>query len=117
MAEDPARVDRYYVNHAHDDYLELAVETGLPGIILMLLFLAWWGRSAWRMLSSPAPDQFAMAGAIASWAMLLHSAVDYPLRTAAMSAAFAMCLALIIQTRRTAGRDTDLRPVRHLVVG
>ena len=66
MAEDPAKVDRYYVNHAHDDYLELAVETGLPGIILMLLFLGWWGRSVWRMLKSPAADQFAMAGAIAS---------------------------------------------------
>jgi O-antigen ligase len=117
MAEDPATVDRYYVNHAHDDYLELAVETGLPGIFLLVLFLGWWCRSVWRMLNSLAADQFAIAGAIASCAMLLHSAVDYPLRTAAMSAVFAMCLALILQSRRTARSDTDLRPARHLVVG
>jgi len=117
MAEDPAKVDRYYVNHAHDDYLELAIETGPPGIILMLLFLAWWGRSVWRMLNSPAADQFAIAGAIASAAMLVHSAVDYPLRTAALSAVFAMCLVLILQSRRAAQSDTDLRPARHLVVG
>jgi O-antigen ligase len=117
MGENPAQVDRYYVNHAHDDFLELAIETGLPGIILMLLFVAWWGRSVWRMLCSPAADQFAIAGAIASAAILLHSAVDYPLRTAAMSTVFAMCLALILQSRRTAHSDSDLRPVRHVVVG
>ena len=70
MAEDPAKVDRYYVNHAHDDYLELAVETGLPGVVLILLFLGWWARSVWRMLSSSAADQFAIAGAIASAAIL-----------------------------------------------
>jgi O-antigen ligase len=117
MGENPAQVDRYYVNHAHDDYLELAIETGVPGIVLMLLFLVWWGRSVWRMLSSPAADHFAVAGAIASAAILLHSAVDYPLRTAAMSAVFAVCIALILQSRRTAHSDSDLRAVRHLVVG
>lgn len=117
MSEDPAKVDRYYVNHAHDDYLELAIETGLPGIILMLLFLIWWGQSVLRMLRSLAADEFAFAGAIASAALLLHSAVDYPLRTAAMSAAFAMCLVLIVQSRRSARSDSDLRATRHLVVG
>ena len=58
-----------------------------------------------------------MAGAIASAAILLHSVVDYPLRTAAMSAVFAMSLALIVESRRTARSETDLRPVRHVVVG
>lgn len=117
LAENPAAVDRYYVNHAHNDYLELAVETGLPGIILTLLFLAWWSKSVWRMARSSRADQFAMAAAIASAAVLLHSTVDYPLRTAAMSVVFVMCLALILQSRRTARSDSDLRPVRHLVVG
>ncbi len=117
FGEDPAAVDRYYVNHAHNDYLELAIETGLPGIALMLLFLAWWGRSVLGMLRSPAADHFAIASAIASAAMLLHSAVDFPLRTAAMSAVFAMCLVLIVQSRRSAQSGSDLRPARHLVVG
>jgi O-antigen ligase len=117
LTERPDRVDSYYVNHAHNDYLELAVETGLPGIILMLLFLAWWGRSVWQMVRSPAADHFAMAGAIASAALLLHSAADYPLRTAAVSSVFAMCLLLVVQSRRTSRSDTDLRPVRHVVVG
>jgi O-antigen ligase len=116
MNERPDRVDGYYVNHAHNDYLELAIETGLPGILLMLLFLLWWGGAVWQMARSPAADQFAYAGAIASATLLLHSLVDFPLRTAAMSAVFAMCLVLVVQSRRTARSDTDLRPVRHVVV-
>ena len=117
LTEDPGQVGRYYVNHAHNDYLELAIEMGLPGIILILLFLGWWGRAVWAMARSPAADHFAMAGAVASAALLLHSAVDYPLRTAAMSSVLAMCLVLIVQSRRSARSETDLRPVRHVVVG
>nr|WP_283937905.1 O-antigen ligase family protein [Sphingomonas caseinilyticus] len=116
LTEDADRIDRYYVNHAHNDYLELAVETGLPGVLLIILFMLWWGRSVVQMLRSPAADQFAMAGAIASAAILLHSLVDYPLRTAAISAVFAMSIVLVIQSRRTAQKDTDLWPTRHIVI-
>lgn len=117
LKEDPATVDRWYVNHAHNDYLELAVETGIPGLLLMLSFLLWWGVQLWRMFRSPASDQFALAGAVATGAILIHSLVDYPLRTAAISAVFAMGLALILQSRRSAHSDKDLRPARHVVVG
>lgn len=117
QSEDLSAVDRVYVNHAHNDYVELAIEMGLPGIVLILLFLAWWVVEVRRMLRSPASDQFAMAAAIASAAILLHSAVDYPLRTAAISAVMAMCLAMIVLARRTVRGDKDLRPVRHIVVG
>ncbi len=117
LQEDPAAIDRFYVNHAHNDYLELAVEMGLPGIALILLFLAWWATSVWRLLRSPAADHYAIAGAVASAAVLLHSALDYPLRTAAIGVVFAMCLVLILQSRRSAQSETDLRPVRHLAIG
>ena len=117
LNEDPAAVDRWYVNHAHNDYLELAVETGIPGIALILIFLLWWGRQLWRMMRSPASDQFALAGAIATSAILIHSLVDYPLRTAAISVVFAMSLGMVLQSRRSAHSDQDFRPVRHVVVG
>ena len=77
----------------------------------------WWCRAVIRMRPSPAADHIAMAGAIASAALLLHSLVDYPLRTASMSAVSAVCLVLIVQSRRTSVSETDLRPVRHIVVG
>ncbi|MCL6740400.1 O-antigen ligase family protein [Sphingomonas sp. RB56-2] len=114
--ENPNRVDTVYVNHAHNDYLELVVEGGLPAIVLLLWFFVWWGRSVLEMSRSPAADQYALAGSIASAALLIHSVVDYPLRTAAMSAVFAMSLVLIVQSRRSAASDRDIRPVRHLLV-
>lgn len=117
LKEDPNTVDQFYVNHAHNDYLEVAVETGLPGLLLILAFLLWWGMSVWRMLRSPASDHFASAGAVASAAILMHSMVDYPLRSAAISAVFAMSLVLILQSRRSSHSESDLRPVRHLTVG
>ena len=115
--ENAAEIDRFYVNHAHNDYLELAIETGLPGILLVLIFLGWWIHAVWQMLRSPSADQFAVAGAIVSAVILLHSLVDYPLRTAAIGAVFAACLALILQSRKSAKSNSDLRPVRHVVVG
>ena len=50
----------------------------------------------WR---SAVADRFAQAGTIASAAIPVHSLVDYPLRTAALSAIFAGCLALMTQPR------------------
>jgi O-antigen ligase len=115
--EDPDRVDRFYVNHAHNDYLELVVEAGVPGALLLLAFLGWWLLAAQRVLRSPIADKFAVAGTIAAAALLVHSGVDYPLRTAAMGGVFAMCLALMIMPPFIPRRKGELRPARHLVVG
>jgi O-antigen ligase len=117
LTEDPAKVDTVYVNHAHNDYVELAVELGLAGALLVAAFLIWWVFSAWRTLRLPAADQFAVAGMIASAVIILHSAVDFPLRTTAISAVFAMSIGLMLKSRRTARSETDLRPTRHLSMG
>jgi O-antigen ligase len=97
--EDPAGVDRYYMNHVHGDYIEVALETGVPGLLLVLLFLFWWGRRTLLIWRVEEADYFARAATIATAAILAHSAVDYPLRTAAVSAVFAMCLGLMAEPR------------------
>jgi len=116
--EDPATVERTYINHAHNDYLELALETGIPGLVLMLLFLAWWGSRTYAIWRSPDTAEMARAACIASAAVLLHSLVDYPLRTAAIATCFAMALALMADParRRHQARAQDLRPTRHLAL-
>lgn len=116
-SEDPDLVGRFYVNHAHNDYLELAVETGLAGVVVMVLFLAWWLAAARNVLRSPLADRYAMAGAVASAMILLHSTVDYPLRTAAISTVFAMCLGLMVMPGQATRSEDDLRPTRHLMIG
>ena len=117
LYESPDRVTPEYVVHAHNDYAELALELGVAGVVLILSFLAWWlvaARAAWRMGGG---GPYARAASVASAVILIHSLVDFPLRTAAISAAFAMCLALLIDRRPAQRQDpTDLRPARHLVV-
>lgn len=116
LYEDPARVTDTYVIHAHNDYVELALETGVPGIFLLILFLAWWGRASWRAWRLDG-GAYARAASIASGAILVHSLVDFPLRTAAISTVFAMCLALLIQRTPAPTRTpSDLRETRHVVI-
>ena len=119
LYEDHDRLDpTTYVNHAHNDYVELALETGVPGLILLTLFLGWWARAAWQAWRPADRDPYARAASVASAAILIHSLVDFPLRTAAIGACFAMCLALLIRPRSQAAVDSsDLRPTRHVVVG
>lgn len=115
--EDPAAVDQVFVNHAHNDYLEWAVEGGVPGLILLLAFLIWWGRRAKAMLQDRRADGFAQAGMIAALILLLHSAVDFPLRTAALASLFAAATAVMIVSRRLPKERPELRPSRHLTIG
>jgi O-antigen ligase len=115
--EDPVRVEPTFINRAHSDYLELFLETGLLAAPVVLLFLIWWAWHFWRAWRSDAPDYFARAAGVASAAMLIHSVVDYPLRTAAISAIFAMCCALLADARPSSRRNEQgpaEKQARHL---
>ncbi|MEO8548087.1 MAG: O-antigen ligase family protein [Sphingomicrobium sp.] len=116
--EDPAAVTDTFVNHAHNDYLEIALETGFPGIVLVVAFLLWWGSRTGPIWRSAAADRYAVAASIASAAMLIHSLVDYPLRTAALSTIMAACLALMARPRPRENEDSEqLWPTtRHVAV-
>jgi O-antigen ligase len=116
--ENPQQVDRWYMNHAHNDYLELALETGIPGILLILAFVAWWGWRVAMIWGADEADHFARAATIATAVTLAHSAVEFPLRTAAISAVFAMCCALMADprqlTRRRKTGGADPAKAKHL---
>jgi O-antigen ligase len=117
LYEDVAETTRTYVNHAHNDYLELIIELGLPGGVLILAFFGWWIAQlllAWR---SPHGDRFARAATIVSGAMLAQSLVDYPLRTSAIATLFGLCLALLASPVRAGStREFDSGRVRHVVI-
>jgi O-antigen ligase len=99
------QLDPTFFNHAHNEYLETWLEAGWPGAILILAFLVWYGRrlwSAWRARPSRERD-LQRAASVALLVMLVHSAVDYPLRTATLACLFALCAAIL----EKAGRPTD----------
>ncbi|AHE52344.1 O-antigen ligase family protein [Sphingomonas sanxanigenens] len=95
----------HFINHAHNDYLELALEGGLPAVVAMALFALFLLVAAWRMLRhrQPGPEGgrgwIALAGIFLA---MLHSLVDYPLRTFAVAALFALLCGLLVRALRPA---------------
>lgn len=116
--DDPNLISQEYTNHAHNDYLELVLELGVAGALLILAFLFWWiaqSLSAWK--ASYQGAGIARAGSVIIFVVLMHSLVDYPLRTSAIAALFALACAFLIPYSRIS-RDSAPPPVdeslRHL---
>lgn len=107
-----AQLDSTFFNQAHNDYLELWLETGWVGVAAIIAFLAWFGRrswTAWRAEPSSLRD-LQRAASIAIGAVLLHSVVDYPLRTVAGAILFAMyCGILELSIRPTEPEERHTR--------
>lgn len=87
-----------YMNQAHDEPLQLAIEGGMPAIVLLGVFGWWWARRAGRVIA-PAPPSSHRAMGIAVLAaggiLMASSLVDYPLRTPLLGAVFIIvCVAL-----------------------
>ncbi len=117
--EDPSKVTRQFANHAHNDYLEAVLELGAAGLLLILAFLFWWGRRAYQAWTRDFEGAaLARAGSVMSGIVLAHSVVDYPIRTAAIVAVFALGCALMIPPapRRSAVEPEDeaSAPLRHI---
>lgn len=82
-----------YFNHAHNDFLELWLETGWAGAAVLCVFTLWFVRAAcqaWRRGSG-----LAQAASAAILLMMAESLVDYPLRTEALMVLFAFSCGLL----------------------
>ncbi len=101
MFEIPGGLLPSYVNHAHDDWLEIWLEGGWLAIAVIAAFLVWFVAAAIRAWRAPpgrvhdVDRALARAASIAIVLLLLHSTVDYPLRTTALATVFAFCCALL----------------------
>lgn len=86
-----------FFNHAHNDYIELWLETGWPGVILLGLTAVWAARRQWRVWRQPQSrsDLMARAAGAALLLLALHSVVDFPIRTTSIMVLAALCLGLI----------------------
>lgn len=90
-----------YLNHAHNDYVEVALEHGLPGMALIALALAFWFVRTRKIWQAGKGDALARAGSIIVAIVIAHSLVDYPLRTAAIAAVAAFAFALMVAPEST----------------
>ena len=77
-----------YFNHAHNDWLEILLDGGLPAALLLVVALGWWLRASIRVWRASADSNMLLgrAGSAALLLILIASAVDYPARTPMMMA-------------------------------
>ena len=92
MYEAREEIAYVYANHAHSDFLELLLEVGIASIALFLLY-------AFQIIKHSTRSKLSQAAGLAILAVLLHSAVDYPLRTMAISTIFGILSAIILSQR------------------
>lgn len=101
--ERPADVFAAYANHAHNDILEVALEAGLPGLLMMMLFGAWIVLRCFELWRRPAAKAFATdilwerAALLVVVLLSAHAVVDYALRTTAIAVVFAFSCGLLIR--------------------
>ncbi len=90
---------REWMNHAHNDFAEVALELGLPGIALTFAFVLWLivgSIRAWLSSESDAAARIRRAASLGATLIIAHSFVDYPLRSAAIAGLLGMLLALMM---------------------
>lgn len=92
-----------YLNHAHDDLVELIITGGVAGLLVAALFILWLVRRIIVAFRAPRPSRrgdYARTASVMIAMILLSSLVDYPLRTPLMSAIFAIACGWLAQPSR-----------------
>ena len=108
MFETQEQLSPYYLNHAHNDIIEIAMTGGLPGIILMLLSLMYLMCATWRLANArptnvqAAKDTYSFlivigrSGIVGLIILALASFVDYPLRIPSISILMVIFVAFVV---------------------
>ena len=91
-----------YMNQAHNEPLQLAIEGGLPALALLALFLWWWTGSAIGILRfrlSSERKTMAIAAMVVTFMLMASSLVDYPLRTPLLGSVFIFSTVQMMRAR------------------
>lgn len=108
-------LDNKYVNHAHDDLLEVVLEGGAMSLLMMGGFIAWFFVAAAQTWRRPPEDArgidilLARAATFVLPLIIIHSAVDYPLRTGGMMAMFALACGFLVRPLRFEPKEIQTR--------
>lgn len=82
ISEPIALLRSTYFNHAHNDWLEVALDGGLPGILLMMAAVGWWLRASVEAWRTHQPNGALARPATAICLLVMAASItDYPART------------------------------------
>ncbi len=79
--------DGLFANQAHNDWVQAAVEAGIPGLLLLSALFVWSVGAAWRTVWG-----------IGIPFVLLHALVDYPIQRQALAVYFFLLAGIQIRT-------------------
>ena len=83
MNEPHALLKLTYFNHAHNDFLEIVLDAGAPGLLVLTAAFGWWG---WASMRAWGPDSgrrhiLPRLGSAILFLVVVASIFDYPART------------------------------------
>jgi len=95
-----------YFNQAHNEYLGIALEAGLPGTLILLIALVWWLSATVTTIRAPFCKSVMLArlGSALLLLIFVASVTDYPTRTPIFMAIAALSGAWLAYGSRQAGR-------------
>lgn len=105
-----------YLNHAHNDWIEIVLDAGLVGLVLLLAGVVWWVVATIRVWRGR-PDRVRSLGRLGSAVLLLimvASAFDYPLRTPLMMAVAVIAAIWLGMGARTSASSALPASKQHL---
>jgi len=82
-----------YLNHAHNDLLELLITGGIVPAVILAVYIGWavWsGVAAWRSTAPHAGNPYVYLGLAIIFILLVGSLVDYPIRIPLLAALMAV---------------------------
>jgi O-antigen ligase len=99
-----------FYNHAHNDWLEVYLTVGLPGLILLALAIYAVGRLGWEAFRTPMSEgrgiRFARLGAAVIAILALGSIGDYPLRAPSLACVFMIAALWLADSGTRATKNT-----------
>ncbi len=106
-----------YFNHAHNDFIEIVLDGGLPAALLLVAALAWWGHASLRALKASRTTIYGVPPLLGSALLLLvfiASLFDYPARTPIMMAMIVVAATWLVGAGNPAARSALPGGPQHL---
>ena len=107
ISEPDGLLNPQYINLAHNDWLQICLEGGLGGLVLLICALFWFvlrSFRAWFSVEGATGFKFlARAGSIIVALILGASVTDYPVRTPMVMALIALSAVWLAKVRSAEG--------------
>lgn len=97
-----------FYNHAHSDPLEVLMAGGIAAFAVLIVFFAWWVRTAWLLVAASEGQSdvaYGRLGVATTTLLMIASVIDYPLRTPLLGVVMVIGLGWMARWRSISDRQ------------